>query len=122
MTMLQRTPTWMAVKPSRDWFANAARRVLPRKWAYWLARQRSIRLFDWLYKVARRNPAKAGEHLSGAIAKELGFRIAYTQWGILIALIFVGLPFVTRTVQPVIEEFRGKGIVKYSRTRKVICT
>ena len=40
----------------------------------------------------------------GAIARELGFRIAYTQWGILIALIFVGLPFVTRTVQPVIEE------------------
>ncbi|MDO5611767.1 MAG: sulfate ABC transporter permease subunit CysT [Paracoccus sp. (in: a-proteobacteria)] len=32
------------------------------------------------------------------------FRIAYTQWGILIALIFVGLPFVTRTVQPVVEE------------------
>jgi sulfate/thiosulfate transport system permease protein len=40
----------------------------------------------------------------GAIAKEFGVKIAYTQWGILIALIFVGLPFVIRTVQPVIEE------------------
>ncbi|MDZ4309347.1 MAG: sulfate ABC transporter permease subunit CysT [Cypionkella sp.] len=40
----------------------------------------------------------------GAIARDLGFKIAYTQWGILLALIFVGLPFVTRTVQPVIEE------------------
>ena len=40
----------------------------------------------------------------GSLAKELGFKIAYTQWGILVALIFVGLPFVTRTVQPVIEE------------------
>ena len=40
----------------------------------------------------------------GSIAKDLGFKIAYTQWGILIALIFVGLPFVTRTVQPVIDE------------------
>ena len=40
----------------------------------------------------------------GHIAKDLGFKIAYTQWGILIALIFVGLPFVTRTVQPVVEE------------------
>ena len=39
----------------------------------------------------------------GSIAKDLGFKIAYTQWGILIALIFVGLPFVTRTVQPVVE-------------------
>lgn len=40
----------------------------------------------------------------GSIAKSLDGKIAYTQWGILIALIFVGLPFVTRTVQPVIAE------------------
>jgi sulfate/thiosulfate transport system permease protein len=40
----------------------------------------------------------------GSLAKAVGGQIAYTQWGILIALIFVGLPFVTRTVQPVIEE------------------
>ncbi|MCA3512259.1 MAG: sulfate ABC transporter permease subunit CysT [Rhodobacter sp.] len=40
----------------------------------------------------------------GSFAREFGVQIAYTQLGILIALIFVGLPFVTRTVQPVIEE------------------
>lgn len=40
----------------------------------------------------------------GALAKDLGFKIAYTPLGIFIALVFVGLPFVTRTVQPVIEE------------------
>lgn len=40
----------------------------------------------------------------GGVAREFGVQIAYTQLGILIALIFVGLPFVTRTVQPVIEE------------------
>ncbi len=40
----------------------------------------------------------------GSILGQLGWRVAYTQWGILIALIFVGLPFVTRTVQPVVEE------------------
>lgn len=40
----------------------------------------------------------------GAIAKDLGFKIAYTPLGIWIALVFVGLPFVTRTVQPVVEE------------------
>ncbi|MCX7300431.1 MAG: sulfate ABC transporter permease subunit CysT [Rhodobacterales bacterium] len=33
-----------------------------------------------------------------------GLKIAYTELGIWIALIFVGLPFVVRTVQPVIEE------------------
>ncbi len=40
----------------------------------------------------------------GALAAEIGWRIAYTQWGIFIALVFVGLPFVTRTVQPVVQE------------------
>ncbi|MGN0932990.1 sulfate ABC transporter permease subunit CysT [Falsigemmobacter intermedius] len=40
----------------------------------------------------------------GRMAAAFGVKIAYTQWGILLALIFVGLPFVTRTVQPVIAE------------------
>ena len=40
----------------------------------------------------------------GAVLADAGVKVAYTQWGILVALIFVGLPFVTRTVQPVIEE------------------
>ena len=35
----------------------------------------------------------------------LGWKIAYTPTGIVIALIFIGLPFVVRTVQPVLEEF-----------------
>lgn len=40
----------------------------------------------------------------GQLAAMVGWKIAYTQWGIFIALVFVGLPFVTRTVQPVVEE------------------
>ncbi|MBP9047650.1 MAG: sulfate ABC transporter permease subunit CysT [Tabrizicola sp.] len=40
----------------------------------------------------------------GMLAKDLGFKIAYTPVGIFIALVFVGLPFVVRTVQPVIDE------------------
>jgi sulfate transport system permease protein len=34
----------------------------------------------------------------------LGVKVAYTPLGIVVALIFVGLPFVVRTVQPLIEE------------------
>jgi sulfate/thiosulfate transport system permease protein len=34
----------------------------------------------------------------------LGFRVAYTRVGVTIALTFIGLPFVVRTVQPVLEE------------------
>jgi len=33
-----------------------------------------------------------------------GIRLAYTPTGIVIALIFIGLPFMVRTVQPVMEE------------------
>ncbi len=36
------------------------------------------------------------------------WKIAYTPSGIVIALIFIGLPFVVRTVQPVLEEFEAE--------------
>lgn len=40
----------------------------------------------------------------GALVAPLGIKIAFTSAGIVFALIFVGLPFVVRTVQPVMEE------------------
>lgn len=41
----------------------------------------------------------------GSWLAPLGIKVAYTPLGILIALVFIGLPFVVRTVQPVLEEF-----------------
>ena len=40
----------------------------------------------------------------GSIAQQFGFKIAYTPLGIVVALVFIGLPFVVRTVQPILEE------------------
>jgi sulfate transport system permease protein len=40
----------------------------------------------------------------GQFAKMAGFKIAYTPLGILIALVFIGLPFIVRTLQPVLED------------------
>jgi sulfate transport system permease protein len=40
----------------------------------------------------------------GAPLAAVGVKIAFTRWGILIALIFVGLPFVVRTVEPLIAD------------------
>jgi len=40
----------------------------------------------------------------GSIADKLGFKIAFTPFGVVLALVFIGLPFVVRTVQPVLEE------------------
>lgn len=39
----------------------------------------------------------------GRWLEPLGIKIAYTQIGIVIALIFIGLPFAVRTLQPVLE-------------------
>ena len=40
----------------------------------------------------------------GQLFEPLGVKIAFTPAGITIALIFIGLPFVVRTVQPVLED------------------
>lgn len=40
----------------------------------------------------------------GSWAEPYVGQIAFTPWGVLIALVFIGLPFVVRTVQPVLEE------------------
>jgi sulfate/thiosulfate transport system permease protein len=41
----------------------------------------------------------------GRFLVPLGIEGAYTRFGIVLVLIFVGLPFVVRTVQPVLEDF-----------------
>jgi sulfate transport system permease protein len=40
----------------------------------------------------------------GALLEPLGIQVAFTRLGVVMALIFIGLPFVVRTVQPVLEE------------------
>lgn len=40
----------------------------------------------------------------GGLAAEHGVRIAFTPYGVVIALVFIGLPFVVRTVQPILED------------------
>ena len=40
----------------------------------------------------------------GSIAERFGLKIAFTPLGVVVALVFIGLPFVVRTVQPILEE------------------
>ena len=40
----------------------------------------------------------------GKLLDPMGIKVAFTPLGILVALTFIGLPFVVRTVQPVLEE------------------
>lgn len=46
----------------------------------------------------------ADKGLIGSFFAKFGIKIAYTRVGITIALIFVGIPFVVRAVQPVLEK------------------
>jgi len=41
----------------------------------------------------------------GAPLSLLGIKVAFTPLGIALALVFIGLPFVVRTVQPVLQDF-----------------
>jgi sulfate transport system permease protein len=47
----------------------------------------------------------AGNGWLGAALATAGIKVAFTPLGILVALAFVGLPFVVRTVQPVLQDF-----------------
>ena len=40
----------------------------------------------------------------GSLLAPLGVKVAFTPLGVVVALIFIGLPFVVRTVQPVLED------------------
>ncbi len=65
-----------------------------------------------------------GEWLEGT----LGLKIAYAEPGIVVALTFIGLPFVVRTLQPVIEELEPEleeasailGASRWQTLRKIV--
>jgi sulfate transport system permease protein len=44
----------------------------------------------------------------GQLLEPLGVQVAYGRLGIVVALMFIGLPFVVRTVQPALEEIEAE--------------
>ena len=46
----------------------------------------------------------AGNGWLGRFLESLGVKVAFTPLGIVVALIFIGLPFVVRTVEPVLQD------------------
>ena len=72
VTMLQRSPTWIASRPDTDWIADIMRKLLPEKLAYKLTRAKTIAYTRYIYKTAQKNPKKIGDFLLKEIRKELG--------------------------------------------------
>ncbi len=56
VTMLQRSPSYVASLPAEDRIANALRRWLPLKWAYMLTRWKNVLMGMAFYNGARRFP------------------------------------------------------------------
>ncbi|HEY8965218.1 MAG TPA: sulfate ABC transporter permease subunit CysT [Candidatus Methylacidiphilales bacterium] len=64
----------------------------------------------------------------GSRLEPLGIKVAFTQAGITVALIFIGLPFVVRTIQPVIQSLHADveeaaaclGATRWQTFRRVI--
>lgn len=57
VTMLQRTPTYVASRPAVDKFAHRLRRILSPKAAYRLTRVKSVLLNQFVYSLSRKRPA-----------------------------------------------------------------
>ncbi|MDQ8698096.1 sulfate ABC transporter permease subunit CysT [Hyphomicrobium sp. LHD-15] len=64
----------------------------------------------------------------GSLLEPFGIKVAFTPLGILIALVFIGLPFIVRTVQPIIEDLDAEfeeaaaslGATRWQTFRRVV--
>lgn len=72
VTMLQRSPTWIATRPDTDMIANILRKILPQKAAYKLTRAKNIAYSRYIYNTAQKKPKDMGDYLLKQIKKELG--------------------------------------------------
>jgi monooxygenase len=87
VTMLQRTPTWYAVRSSEDRIANGLGKIMPSQWAYNIIRKRNVWLQSILYKYARSKPKRVIKLLMKNVRKALGsepnstdFTPPYNPW------------------------------------------
>lgn len=72
VTMLQRTPTYMASRPAEDKLAIGLQKMLPAKAAYRLTRWRNVLGQQFMFNYMRKRPEKAKEKLLGMVQAQLG--------------------------------------------------
>lgn len=72
VTMLQRSPTYIASQPSIDKFGQLLYKLLPKKTAFNINRWRKIRLQQFSYYMARRFPNFMKKLLIKGVEKSLG--------------------------------------------------
>ncbi len=71
VTMLQRSPSYIASLPAKDPIADRIRKVLPAKAAHGAVRTKNVLMGLALYQFCRRFPKAAGKFLKGQVAQRL---------------------------------------------------
>ena len=87
VTMLQRSPTYIAAGPDVDAISQGLRKVLPSKAAYAVTRWKNILKSEMVYKKSRTDPDKVRTMLLDMVKEELGeeetakhFTPSYNPW------------------------------------------
>ena len=88
VTMLQRSPTYVATVPARDEIAMTLRGVLPEKAAYKLTRWKNVMYSLWVYQMAQRRPEAVKAYLRSQVVDQLPegypvdvhFKPRYNPW------------------------------------------
>ncbi|MFG1816772.1 flavin-containing monooxygenase [Kribbella sp. NPDC049174] len=71
VTMLQRSPSYVASRPAHDAFSDRLRAVLPEKLAHRLIRGKNVLFSSAVYSAFRRWPAHAAWLLNSTVARQL---------------------------------------------------
>ncbi|MFI6676438.1 flavin-containing monooxygenase [Kribbella sp. NPDC050470] len=71
VTMLQRSPSYVASRPAHDALSDRLRAVLPEKLAHRLIRGKNVAFSSAVYSAFRRWPAHAARFLNSTVAKQL---------------------------------------------------
>ena len=72
VTMIQRSPTWIASLPAVDRTAVWLRRLLPTGLAYRLVRAKNVAFQRWIYRQTRLHPERVRAHLLREVRRQLG--------------------------------------------------
>ncbi len=124
VTMLQRSPTYMASAPAQDAMANWLRRNLPAKLAYAITRWRNVLFGMYFFRIARKKPEPVKRRLIGMVRDQLPkdydvathFTPRYNPWDQRLCLVTDGDLFKAigdgkaAVVTDQIETFTPKGI------------
>jgi cation diffusion facilitator CzcD-associated flavoprotein CzcO len=122
VTMVQRSPSYVAARPAQDRIAGALKRVLPLRLAAGLTRWKNVLIQQFFFRMARRRPDKVKAKLVELVEKEVGpeqarhFTPSYNPWDQRLCLapdgdLFVAIRAGTASVATgEIERFTPRGI------------